>query len=190
MTNDKGNAPHSDTSNNNLDENLESAVGVEAQDEESPSVPEAFNLKVIQAELEDWKEKSLRLAADLQNLNKQHELDIQQVKKSTKKTILMPVVSFIGVLNLAFTFTPETKDDKTTKFIDTLKSSLQKVIDDFKTYGVEVIIPEVGEEFNAEYMNILNPNSVDQDQQVLVKQIVSCGLKIDNQLIQPVSIMV
>jgi molecular chaperone GrpE len=147
-------------------------------------------LQMMKLEMEDWKEKATRFSADIQNLSRQHELDIQQAKKSSKKAVLMSLVGFLNTINLAFSFAPNTEDEKVINFIFTLKTSFEMAIDDFKSLGVEILIPSVGEVFNAEYMNILNPDNVSETEQVVVKQVVSCGLKIDNQLVQPVNIMI
>ena len=183
---------NTDNLDNNVEDSFSDHISGSAKNEDSTELDatESGRLKILQAELEDWKQKSLRLAADLQNLNKQHDLDIQQAKKTAKKSILVPALTFINTLNLAFTFEPQTEDEKITKFIGTLKSSLQKVIEDFKLHGVEVIVPEPGDEFNAEFMNILNPDNANLEEGVVIKQVVSCGLKVDNQLVQPASVMI
>jgi molecular chaperone GrpE (heat shock protein) len=147
-------------------------------------------LKFAKLEIEDWKNRTARLAADLQNISKQHELDIQHAKKSAKKSTLSTIITFINTLNLAFSFAPQTQDEAVLQFITTLKSSLDRAIEDYKNIGVDIIIPKSGEVFNPEYMNILNPDVVGDSNEVLVKQVVSCGLKIDNQLVQPANVMV
>jgi molecular chaperone GrpE len=138
-------------------------------------------------EVEEWKNKSLRLAADLQNLSKQHDLDTAQVKKSVKKQTISAVLTFLNTLNLAFSYIPQTEDQKVLSFIQTLKTSFEKVKTDLQGIGIEILIPEVGEEFDASFMTLLNST---EDDTAAVKQVVSIGLKIDGQLIQPASVMV
>jgi molecular chaperone GrpE len=177
---------------NNLDQiSIDNVNGIDndfAVDNKSLQIE--AELQTMKLEMEDWKEKATRFSADIQNLSRQHELDIQQAKKSSKKSVLITLVGFLNTLNLAFAFAPATKDEKVINFISTLKTSFDRAIDDFKSMGVEILIPTVGEIFNAEYMNILNPDNVPEIEHVVVKQVVSCGLKIDNQLVQPVNIMI
>jgi molecular chaperone GrpE (heat shock protein) len=141
-------------------------------------------------EKDDWKAKSIRYAADLQNSVRQNELDIAQAKKNTKKSTVLSLVPFLNTLNIAFAYSPQTEDPKVKTFISTLNSSFHKAISDFQGIGVEILTAQAGDAFDPEFMAILN-NDVDTDShEVKVKQVVSIGLKIDNQLIQPISVIV
>ncbi len=146
-------------------------------------------LTIKNTEIEDWKSKSLRFAADLQNAIRQNEIDIATSKKNSKKNTLLSVVPFLNTLNIAFSYIPITDDAKVNTFIQTLKSSFEKVISDLQLENIHLLVCKPGEIFNPETMTILNSDiSVEND--VKVKQVVSIGLKIDNQLIQPISVIV
>ena len=142
----------------------------------------------LELEVDDWKSKSLRIAADLQNLQKQHDLDSVGIRKRVKKDVINPVISFVNTLNLAFAFSPETQDEKVLKFVKTLKFSFETLLKDLNNQNIKIIIPEIGTNFDAETMTALN---VPEDNETArVKQIVSVGVEIDKQLIQPVSVMI
>jgi len=144
------------------------------------------DLKFARVELEDWKDKATRLSADIQNLNKQTELDLAQAKKSAKKNTATAILNFLNTLNLAFSFVPQTNDQKMIVFIETLKTSFQKVLEDFKLAGVEILVPVVGETFNPETMSLLNSP---EDSDPKIKQVVTLGIKIDGVLVQPASVL-
>jgi molecular chaperone GrpE (heat shock protein) len=146
-------------------------------------------LSVAQKEIEDWKSKSLRFAADLQNAVRQNEIDIATSKKNAKKNTLLSVIPFLNTLNIAFSYIPSTEDAKVITFINTLKSSFEKVINDLQLENVHLLVCKPGALFNPETMTILN-SDISVDNEVKVKQVVSIGLKIDNQLIQPISVIV
>ena len=142
----------------------------------------------LELEVDDWKSKSLRIAADLQNLQKQHDLDSVGIRKRVKKDVINPVISFVNTLNLAFAFSPETQDEKVLKFVKTLKFSFETLLKDLNNQNIKIIIPEIGTNFDAETMTALN---IPEDNETAkVKQIVSVGVEIDKQLIQPVSVMI
>ena len=163
---------------NNTTENLESKiVNLETQ------------LNIITAEKEDWQNRSLRAVADLQNLSKQAELDNLQSKKSSKKQVINIILPFLNTINLAFAHSPKSESQDVKQFIETLQSSLNRLISDLNNISVEIVIPEVGQEFNPEFMNILNGDKVEGLSEIKVLQVVSCGVKIDNQVIQPANIL-
>ncbi len=149
------------------------------------------DLKSALAEMEDWKSRALRSAADLQNSQKQHDIDIVQTKKSTKKQVATDLLTFLNTLNLAFAFAPQSEDPKIQSFIQALQTSFAKLTDDLKLKNIEVLIPQIGDIFVPEYMSSLN--QVEDDGSVgsiIVKQVVSIGLKVDNQVVQAASVMV
>jgi molecular chaperone GrpE (heat shock protein) len=167
-----------DEDNNNIaEESIENKLG----DLES-------KLKFAKAEIEDWKSHSTRLAADIQNLGKQQQFDISTAKKSAKKKTIAAVLNFLNTLNLAFSFAPQSSDSNIQKFVDTLKTSFEKVVADLKIEGIEIITPNIGDAFDPSYMSVLNGDS--NVENPVVKQVVSLGLKIDDTLVQPAAVMI
>ena len=140
----------------------------------------------LREQVESWKTKTLRFAADNQNILKQHELDNQQVIKRTKKTILTLIMPFLTSMNLAFGMMPTSLDTNVNKYIDGLKSQLDKLTNDLKNAQVELIIPTKGEEFNPTTMTSLNSS---EDEELTVKQVIGLGVRIDGQLIQAATVM-
>jgi molecular chaperone GrpE (heat shock protein) len=126
--------------------------------------------------------------AEVTLMTRQHELDVEQKVKSSKKKLIEPVVTYINNVVLAFQYLPQGLDENVNKFIETLKLALQRAISDLQKHGVEIIIPEVGELVDPIFMNVLNPGS-SQSEELKVQAIVSVGVKIDGQITQPVSVM-
>lgn len=142
-------------------------------------------LHVIKSESEDWKAKAQRISADLQNVNRQHELDIQQVKKQSKKYIVLSLSDFLNTMNLSFSFIPHSDDEKVNKFMQTLKTSFESVIHDLSQQGVEVISPKPGDPFDAVTMSALNEGTDSTN----IAHVVTLGIKIDNQVVKPATVM-
>lgn len=144
-------------------------------------------IQVQKQEIEDWKNKTLRVAADLQNVQKQSELEMQQSVKKGKKSIMNLVVPFLNTINLAMSFKPQTTEEGVIKFIEAMKGSYEKLIHDLEGVGVEVIVPQSGQIFDPNTMTALNQA---EDEEVTVKQIVGVGVKIDGQLVQSATVIV
>jgi molecular chaperone GrpE len=142
----------------------------------------------LQKELEDWKNKTMRYAAEVQNLQKQHDLDVSSSKKKTKKFVVEAILPFLNTINLAFGFLPKTEDDSINKFVSALDSSFKKLKQDLELISIELIEPKVGDEVDPAIMNVLNPNPEITNPKVA--GIVSMGLKIDGDLLQAANIMI
>ena len=139
-------------------------------------------------EIEDWKNKALRISADFQNFQKQTEIDQQQVKKVAKKSVIQNILPFLNTINISFSYAPKTEDKAVIVFIETLKNSFNKLILDLKNNNIEIVVASIGDLFDPGFMEILNSDFNQENPKV--KQIISVGLKIDNQLIQPISVIV
>lgn len=144
-------------------------------------------LESVTLELEDWKNRAIRLTADIQNLQTQARHDENIVRKNTKKNLVNSLVSFLNTLNLAFSYAPHSDDPKIQKFINALQGSFSGLTPELNKHGIEIILPKSGDSFDPTNMTALNQSD---DENLTVKQIVGIGIRIDGQLTTPASVMV
>ncbi len=151
-----------------------------------------IQLRSMEQSVSDWQNKAVRLSADLQNVQKQNELDILQAKKNSKKNTIMSIMAFLNTLNISFNYIPETTDEKVISFIQTLKSSYEQVIGELRLLGIDILVVNPGDQFDPAFMNILNTQVSEEGGEILneVVQVVGLGLKIDAQLIQAASVII
>jgi molecular chaperone GrpE (heat shock protein) len=145
-----------------------------------------IQLESKEAESKDWQAKAFRYVADLENYKKQQELEVSQIKKNTKKYAVKPLLEYLNNQYLALNFIKDITDEKTTKALAMFRTSFDKLVIEYNLQGVELILPKEGDEFDPVVMQALAPT---EDEHAKVKHIVSLGLKIDNQLIQPVMVV-
>jgi molecular chaperone GrpE len=146
-------------------------------------------LKLAKAEAQELQNQKLRIAADLQNLQKQNELETSQIKKRTKKTVVQTIMPFVNTLYLALNFKPKSDDKNLLQYTQTIETSFNKLINDLASINVNIITPKSGDLFDPNTMIALNSAS-DESAEITVKQVVSLGVQIDSQIIQPASIMI
>ena len=137
--------------------------------------------------IKELEHKNLRLYADMDNLHKQHTIDLDRYKKIGKRAVLDPLIGFLSTLHIAFSYAPQTDDKKVLMYVATLKSSFEKLKSELSEVGVAIVVPEKGAGFDPEKMRALN-NS--EDEKTTVKNVVSVGLSVDGQLITPATVMV
>jgi molecular chaperone GrpE len=174
--------------NNNNEVNFEKAVGNEAENNQQIDESTNFEQELAQKdqEITTWKNSAMRQAADNENLRKQNELDIAQGAKKTKKLVMSILMPFINSVNLSFSFVPKTDDAAVTKFVDSLKTQMDKLVKDLVNVGVEIIIPNRDDKFDPVIMTALN---TPEGEELIVKQVVGLGLKIDNQVVQAATVL-
>lgn len=168
----------------------------EAQDEEPKTDnddTEIDELKLLKTQLKskeeeskDWQNKAFRYVADLENYKKHQELELAQAKKNAKKNAVKPLLEFLNNQYLSLNFIKDITDEKSQKAFAAFNSSFEKIIVEYKLQGVDLILPLVGDKFDPVTMQALAPT---EDEDAKVKHVVSLGLKVDNQLIQPVMVV-
>jgi molecular chaperone GrpE len=143
-------------------------------------------LKSKEEESKDWQSKAFRYVADLENYKKQQELELGQVKKNTKKNAIKPLLEYLNNQYLSLNFIKDITDEKSLKAFAAFNTSFEKIINEYKLQGVDLILPQPGDTFDPVTMQALAPT---EDEDAKVKHVVSLGLKVDNQLIQPVMVV-
>lgn len=151
-----------------------------------------LNANELRKEIEDLKQviidtnnRMFRVAADASNASKQNLLEIDNAKKSAKKQIVKNLLPFLTTIVLSFGFVPNNEESQ--KYVNQLKNSLSKLNSDFDTSNVKFIMPKVGDVFDATTMQALNASDKDEP---TVKNVVSVGCVVDNQVIQPASVLI
>jgi len=170
------------TSSGNADANTHSANA------QGSNVISSKEQELLQ-EIETLKAKNLRLLADIQNLLRQNQIDIERAKKTLKTEIALAMVDFVTSMHLAFTYLPDNLDNKTRDFIRQLQLSLESSIKNLQSLNIELLIPKVGEPFNSEYMNAVNTPTDEASNLPAIKSVVTVGLKVDGQLVKPVQVL-
>jgi molecular chaperone GrpE (heat shock protein) len=174
--------------NEELLQNTDQKITSETED---ANISEVEMLKIQlnskEEESNDWQNKAFRYVADLENYKKHQELEIAQAKKNAKKNAVKPLLEFLNNQYLSLNFIKDITDEKSQKAFAAFNSSFEKIIIEYKLQGVDLILPKSGDVFDPVTMQALTPPTDDEDAKV--KHIVSLGLKIDNQLIQPVMVV-
>jgi molecular chaperone GrpE (heat shock protein) len=147
-------------------------------------------VRVLKQELEDWKIKALTANKAMDDLKIHQEHLLNGTVKSVKKQVATAILNFINTIFLSFSYAPKSEDLEVQKFLQTLKSNFSHSLDQLKSKQIEILIPEIGQEFDANTMSIVNPEMANDKESVFVKQVASVGLRVDNQLVQAASILI
>lgn len=167
-------------------ENLDNATQENGGNQENLENVNVSFFETSQSQSIDWQDKAMRLGAEMQNISRQHELDLAGTAKHTKKKTVLSIVKFLNTMHLAFSFAPKTEDPEITKFIGTLKYNFDALVTDLKEISVELIIPKIGDPFDPKTMSSLNESTAADP---VVQNIVSLGTLIDGTITSPSMVM-
>jgi molecular chaperone GrpE (heat shock protein) len=145
-------------------------------------------IALLSDEAVHWQRKTQEALVDLRNVQNHHDLESQQIVKKTKKSVIQNVFAFCNNLLLAFQHLPAEQDPALQSFVQTLRTSFDQLIAELQKQDVEIVVPQEGDEVDVSYMSVLNATGSEEDP--VVARVISAGLKIEGQLVQPASVMV
>lgn len=171
-----------------LDE--EASEGSEAEPEQSLGhlSYEELEDKLTRAEQkahENW-EKSVRAVAELDNVRKRAERDVQNAHKYGLERFvdsLIPVLDSLGAaLDLA-------KDHSEKAMVEGLELTMKQFTDSLQKHGVEEINPE-GEAFNPEFHEAMSMQEAEGAKPNSVLAVFQKGYKLNDRVIRPARVIV
>ena len=139
-----------------LAETEELVDGADPQTSEKSSSPEGLDLeqvleKLAAAELaaEHAKDDLLRVQAEMQNLRRRTEQDIEKAHKYGQEKFSIELLSVMDNLERALTAASEHEDDSVKAIYDGVDLTLKSFIDCFSKFNIETLDP-LGEPFDPQ----------------------------------------
>ncbi len=145
-----------------------------------------IQLEGMEAELKEKEEKNLRLLAEIQNLHKRYEKEIETARKKEKQKVILEIASLIDLLLSALDSLIQEQDEKVAEGFKMLKDELEKALS-----GVGVTIEKpVGEKFDfSRHHAVGTKETKDQDEGTIV-DVLKCGIVCDGEVLRPSLVVV
>ena len=137
-------------------------------------------------EKDDWKNKYYGAYADMANTRKQVEKENAEFKKYAVQSVIKEIVPVLDSFDLALKNEP--KDENLKKYLEGFNMIHSKLLNSLKQLGVEIIIPQKGEEYNPNKMEAFS--TVDGDEDNRVAEVFLKGYKLHDHLIRPAGVII
>lgn len=171
------------------DETLEQVapeVAAETEDAADAS-PESTALADAQKEIAELKEQMLRVQAEMQNVRRRAELDVEKAHKFGLEKFAAEMVSVVDNLERGLAAAPE--EEATKAIRDGIEMTLSGFISSLARFNVDVVNPE-GETFNPEFHQAMsmveNPDLAPNT----VIAVMQKGYTLHGRLLRPAMVMV
>ncbi|MEK6749826.1 MAG: nucleotide exchange factor GrpE [Pseudomonadota bacterium] len=146
------------------------------------------SLATAQAAVEDFRNQTLRARADIENMRRRFERDVENAHKyALEKFVaeLIPVVDGMSLgLNAVTNPAPEVK-----KFLEGSLMTLKMLKAAMEKFGVVEIVP-VGEKFNSDRHLAMSSQETDECAPNTVLNVIQKGYLLSDRLIRPAMVVV
>jgi len=141
----------------------------------------------LKADVEHWKNEYYRAYADTKNLRNTLERDHREALKYRAEGFIEELLPVLDSFFMALGNEPT--DPNLKNYLTGFKFIYKNLVTVLQNEGVEEILPEIGQDFNASSMNAVD--SIEDDEQVnKVTKIYGKGYRLHERLIRPAMVQV
>lgn len=143
-------------------------------------------IAVLEEEVKTWKDKAYRTLADCDNLRKSYEKDHQQMVKYRGQPFVEKLLPTLDSFYLVLKNEPN--DPALKNYLIGFQMIYTSMINELESEGVKQIIPQIGQEFDANVMQAVDIVEGDNDDKIA--QVTKPGYLLRDRLIRPAMVIV
>ena len=159
--------------------------------EENKALKEKFinaekNFENADKEVEKYKNKYLEAYADMQNVRRMVEKESNDFKEHAIEDFVKELIPSLDAFDMALKKKPE--DEAVKKYVEGFEMIHRKLLNSLKQCQVEVVIPQVGEEYDPQHMNAFSTVPGKEDNKVV--DVFVKGYKLKGHLLRPAGVII
>ena len=142
----------------------------------------------LEEQLAEAQDQSLRVAADMQNVRRRAELDVEKAHKFALEKLVVDLLPVVDSLERGLELT--NSDDEANKSVrEGMQLTLKLLVDTLKRYQVEALDPH-GEPFNAEHHQAMAMQESPEVEPNSVLKVFQKGYLLNGRLLRPAMVVV
>ena len=164
---------------------------LDAQAEAEISTTDGLSKRLAEAELvaERAKDDLLRVQAEMQNLRRRTEQDVEKAHKYGIEKFSTELLVVMDNLERALTSASESKDESVKAIQDGVSLTLKSFYDCFAKFSIEVVDP-LGEPFDPQLHQAIATQESPESEPNSVIEVVQKGYTLNGRVIRPAMVMV
>ncbi len=170
--------------NEDIESNLDATKEEMNTQEEQDGNDISFELEKCQEEVEEYKNKYLRLNADFQNYRRRTEKEKSDIYQFGSEKIIVDMLTILDNLERAILSIDIKKDGGNNGLIDGIQMVYKQFKDALSKHGVEEI-ECLGEEFDPNCHHAVIQEDHDEKDSNLVLEVFEKGYKLNTKIIRP-----
>lgn len=169
--------------NANLENEFEEPLELEAEITLDP-------LDVAQKEIADLKDKYIRAVAEMQNMQRRAQRDVEDATKYGITSSARPLLDVADTLSRALDSVPADADETLKSFVSGIEATQRALLQALERMGVKPVSAEIGAPQNPhEHEVMFEVDTADFEHGTIV-QVLETGYKIHDRLLRPARVSV
>lgn len=137
------------------------------------------------AEIDVLKDKYLRSVAEMQNIQKRAQRDLEDAGKYAVTSAAKPFLAVADNLARALQNLPAQMDDGFKNFADGVRATQRELQTALERMGVTAILPKMGDAVNPHEHEVMFEMPSDAHENGTIVQVLEAGYKIHDRLLRP-----
>lgn len=174
-----------EVTNQDIDSNLDAVkeeMDNQAQEEKNDTQNDDKELKSLKSELEDYKNRFMRLSADFKNYKKRIEKEKNDIYKFGSEKIVVDILPIID--NFERAIESSQSNEEANGLLDGIQMILKQLIDVLKKHGVEEI-DAINQEFDPNLHHAVMQEECEGVDNNIVTQVLQKGYMLNSKVIRP-----
>lgn len=180
--------------NKNVDVNEKKNIDDEIIDDEKKDKKKHKYIEKLQKEndelkkeVETWKDKAYRTAADCDNLRKSYEKDHANMLKYRAMGFVEKLLPALDSFHLSLSV--KSDDASLQNYVKGFEMIYRQILSAFEQEGVVQIAPKIGDNFNVDTMQAIDVQEADGEENKVL-QVYSNGFMLKDRLVRPAMVVV
>lgn len=174
-----------EVTNQDIDSNLDAVkeeIDNQEQEEKNDTQNDDKELKSLKSELEDYKNRFMRLSADFKNYKKRVEKEKNDIYKFGSEKIVIDILPIID--NFERAVESSQSNEEANGLLDGIQMILKQLIDVLKKHGVEEI-DAINQEFDPNLHHAVMQEECEGIDNNIVTQVLQKGYMLNSKVIRP-----
>ena len=181
--NDDFNGLDAEMADTNAEHGLDAHSGEHRGDDLAP-------LDAVIAERDEWKDRALRVAAEMENLKRRAETQQNDARAFAIQRFAKDLLGVADNLERALMAAPKDTDGPTVALVTGLEMTQKALLQAFDTNGLKRVAPEAGEAFNPHLHQAMIEQPSDTVPGGAVLQTMQSGFELFGRTIRPAMVVV
>lgn len=147
-------------------------------------------LSDIQNEVAILKDKLMRTAAEMENMRRRYEKQIEDVREYSISSFAKDLMSVMDNFSRALSHKPEAENDAVKNFILGVEMTESELLNIFKKHNIQTIAPKLGDKFDYNLHHAISQLESQEHPEGTILSAMQNGYKFKERLLRPAAVAV
>lgn len=145
-------------------------------------------IKALEAERDEFKDKFMRALADAENMRKRSDRDRREAENYGGSKLARDLLPVYDNMRRALQSSEESEKEVSAALLEGVELTMRELISVFKKHGIDPIVPEVGDKFDPQNHQAMFEAPVPDTKAGDIIQVMTEGFMLHDRLLRPAQV--